>query len=69
MTRRVGDGIRVSGDGNRFRDQLSHIGKAKPLVIHKRLWQDGGRTYACYSADELIAIDAEAHHGRPGKPY
>jgi hypothetical protein len=37
--------------------------------LRGRLVSDGERTYRAYSADELIAIDGEAHHGRPGLPY
>ena len=43
--------------------------KAPDRRLTRRLYQDGERTYVCYSADELIELDSLAKHGRPGHTY
>lgn len=40
----------------------------RPMLQH-RLVVDGERTFHAYSADELMSIDAEMDHARPGLPY
>lgn len=43
--------------------------KAPSRLLKRRLVTDGERTYTAYSADELLEIDSQAHHGRPGMLY
>ena len=60
----------VSGDGMYVDKPVYGGEKAKRRILRKRFVQDGERSYAAYSADELIEIDMQAHHHRrPGLPY
>ena len=70
-----GDGLRVArnrwaldANTNAERDFAS-ARRAPHRPIHRRLLQDGERTYQAYSLDELLEIESQAHHGRPGLPY
>jgi len=57
------------GDGIHIEKAVEGGEKARGRRLRARLTQDGERSYYAYSADELIEIDGQAHHGRPGMPY
>ena len=61
--------FRLHGDETHYNLDISQARYAESKRLRRRLLADGERTYAAYSANELLEIESQADRARPGHPF